>query len=315
METRRLGTTGLELSVVGIGTAAAGGTGWPGSWGNQPDELSVDAIVRAVELGANWIDTAPVYGFGHAESVVREALAQVGGVVRVLTKCGVGWKDGKPSLRLDAASVRRDIEASLERLGLDAVDMCLIHFPESDDRNEEGWAALAGLVGEGLVRHAGVSNFGPEQLRRLQSVHPVAVIEAPYSLLDRESEASVLPFATEVGAGVVVYRPLAGGLLAESGRRERFARLDAHDWRRSDPAFVGAALDGNLAQRERLAEIADGLGVPVERLAVAWVLRKPVVTAAIVGFRTPGHAEQLLPGFEAAIDAETVAAIERALTT
>jgi aryl-alcohol dehydrogenase-like predicted oxidoreductase len=313
VETRNLGATGLNLSILGLGTAAAGGSAWPGSWGEQPDDVSRATIDYAIQQGVNWIDTAPVYGFGHAEEIVGAALAGVKKQVHVTTKCGVTWENGKPRTRLDRDSVRSDVEASLARLGRDQIDICLIHFPEPDEQLEEGWSTLAELKNDGLIRYAGVSNFSTDQLRRVHALAPVEVIEVEYSLLNRVNETVTFPFARDVNAGVVVYRSLAAGLLAQSNGPERFRRLDQNDWRRNHGDFQGQALEAKLAVREQLLGIAKEASVTLEQLALAWAARQQPVASAIVGFRTPEQAKNVLAGFSPVLAPEILDAIDAVL--
>jgi aryl-alcohol dehydrogenase-like predicted oxidoreductase len=313
MEARELGNTGLRLSVLGLGTAVAGGRAWPGSWGDQSDDVSRATIEYAIQQGVNWIDTAPVYGFGHAEEVVGATLAGVDKQVIVTTKCGVTWENGKPRTRLDRDAVRSDVEASLVRLRRDRIDICLIHFPDPDEQLEEGWSALIELKAEGVIGHVGVSNFGSDQLRRVNALAPVEVIEVEYSLLNRASETETFPFARDAEAGVVVYRTLAAGLLTQSSGRERLRTLDQNDWRRRSDDFQGASLDRKLAVRDQLLTIATNASMTLEQLALGWAARQPPVVSAIVGFRTPAQASAVLARFDPALDAETLAAIDQVL--
>ena len=214
MRTRQLGSTDLHLSVLGIGSFALGGAQWKFSWGPQDDQASVDAIVRAVELGVNWIDTAPVYGYGHAEEVVGAALKRCRPKPLVATKCGSRWEaDGTIYRRLRKASVHEEAEASLRRLGVDVIDLYQMHWPQPEAEIEEGWSAMADLVKAGKVRHIGLSNCSVAQMERLQTIHSIASLQPPYSLLHRDIEADILPFCGRQHIGVVVYSPMQKGLL------------------------------------------------------------------------------------------------------
>ena len=313
METRDVGATGLRLSVLGLGSAAAGGNAWPGSWGDQSDDVSRATIECAIQHGVNWIDTAPVYGFGHAEQIVGAALAGLNEHVHLTTKCGVTWEDGKPRTRLDRDSVRSDVGASLTRLRRDQIDVCLIHFPEPDEQLEEGWSTLVELREEGLLGALELSNFSTDQLRRVHALAPVELIEVEYSLLNRVSETVTFPFARDVNAGVLVYRSLAAGLLTQSNGLERFSRLDPNDWRRNHEDFQGQALVANLAMREQLLGIAGDASMTLEQLALAWAVRQQPVASAIVGFRTPEQAKDVLARFNTVLPPEVLSAIDAVL--
>src|SRR5437773_2381273 len=235
METRNLGNSDLKITRVGFGAWALGGGGWEFAWGPQDDEDSIAAIHRALELGVNWIDTAAAYGFGRSESVVGRALQGLATRPYVFTKCSLLEGRGRQvvhSLKRD--SILREAGDSLERLGVDAIDLYQIHWPIPAHDIEEGWAALAELKEQGLVRHIGVSNFTAGQLRRIRSIAPVETIQPPYSLIDRAAEADVLPAAEQDGIGVIVYSPMGSGLLTGAITRERIAAMPDDDWRKSD---------------------------------------------------------------------------------
>src|SRR5919199_2122803 len=238
LKTTALGATGLEITRVGFGAWAIGGGGYDWGWGTQDDEDSVTAIQHVLGLGVNWIDTAAQYGFGHSEAVVGRALAGLDDRPYVFTKGGQPEGPGRTtvqSLRRD--SLRRELEGSLTRLGLDAVDLYQIHWPKPDDEIEEGWSTLVELRDEGLVRHIGVSNFSVEQLRRIQQIAPVETLQPPYSLLARDAEDEILPFAEGEGIGVIVYSPMGSGMLTGAMTRGRIAGLPDDDWRKHDPRF------------------------------------------------------------------------------
>lgn len=294
MQTRRLGNSELEITPVGFGAWAIGGGGWEFAWGEQDDRDSVEAIHRALETGVNWIDTAAVYGLGHSEEVVRRALEGWSGHrPYVFTKCGLRWDEGgHPYEVLEAASIRRECEDSLRRLGVDAIDLYQIHWPT--DRVEdidEGWAEMARLREEGKVRWIGVSNFDVAQLRRAQAIAPVTSLQPPYSLIRREVEEEILPFCQQEGIGTIVYSPMASGLLTGAMTRQRVAGLPEDDWRRRHPDFQEPQLSQNLALVERLREVGARHGRSPGEVAVAWTLRHPAVTGAIVGARTARQVE------------------------
>jgi aryl-alcohol dehydrogenase-like predicted oxidoreductase len=314
MRTRKLGTSDLHLTTVGFGAWAIGGGGWAFGWGPQDDEESIRAIHRALDLGVNWIDTAAVYGLGHSEEVVARALADRRGQVIVATKCGLRWKEGGmiyPSL--NAASVQREVEDSLRRLRAETLDLYQVHWPNPDREIEEGWAAMARLVEQGKVRHAAVSNFSVEQMRRAQRIHPITALQPPYSMVDRAVEREILPFCAEHGIGVVAYSPLQNGLLTGKFSRERMQRLESEDWRHGSPSFQEPNFERTLELVERLRPLAAEHGRTAAQLAVAWVLRRPEVTSAIVGARRPGQIEETAPAGDWELAGEDLERIERIL--
>jgi aryl-alcohol dehydrogenase-like predicted oxidoreductase len=290
MRTRRLGQSDLFITPVGFGAWAIGGAGWEFGWGNQDDSQSVAAIREAIDLGVNWIDTAAVYGLGHSEEVVARALGGLNNRPYVFTKCGMVWGDDrKVGFRLKADSVRRECEASLRRLKVDAIDLYQIHWPRPEEDIEEGWRALARLKEEGKVRHIGVSNFNADQIARAQEIAPVTSLQPPYSLLHREVESEVLPYAAAQHIGVIAYSPMASGLLTGAMTRERIGRLPADDWRRSSRDFREPLLTRNLRLARLLRDVGVRHGRKPTEVAVAWVLRNPAITGAIVGARRPGQ--------------------------
>ncbi|MGO9308708.1 MAG: aldo/keto reductase [Spirochaetia bacterium] len=294
MTTRRLGRNGPQLTRIGLGTWAIGGAGWKYSWGSQDDADSVAVIHEALDLGINWIDTAAVYGHGHSEEIVGKALAGRREKVFVATKCGrTRNPDGSIAAVLDAASVRSELEGSLRLLKTDWIDLYQIHWPDPEPKIEEAWEEIGKAVKAGKVRYAGVSNFNPAQLRRIQPIHPVASLQPPYSMLRRDVEKEILPFCAENGIGVICYSPLQMGLLTGAFSAERVASLAADDVRRNNPYFTEPNLGRNLALVEKLRPIARRSGRSVGELALAWVLSRPEVTAAIVGGRRPGQAKAL----------------------
>jgi aryl-alcohol dehydrogenase-like predicted oxidoreductase len=309
LRTVELGRTGLEITPVGFGAWALGGGGYDWGWGTQEDEESVAAIHHAVELGINWIDTAAQYGFGHSEEVVGRALAGLGDGERpyVFTKGGQPEGPGRTTLQsLWRDSLRREIEGSLERLGLDAVDLYQIHWPIPDEEVEEGWSTLVELKEEGLARHIGVSNFDVAQLRRAQAIAPVETLQPPYSLVDRDVEAEILPYAEREGIGLIVYSPMGSGLLTGAMTRERIASLPDDDWRKRSPGFQEPQLSRNLELVERLKRVAEPHGVSPGAVAVAWTLRHPAVDGAIAGFRRPDQVDPIIPAASLELSDEDV---------
>jgi aryl-alcohol dehydrogenase-like predicted oxidoreductase len=311
LKTTQLGTTGLEITCVGLGAWAIGGGGYDWGWGTQEDEDSIAAIHHALELGLNWIDTAAQYGFGHSEEVVGRALAGLGQRPYVFTKGGQPEGPGRKTLQsLRRDSLRRELEGSLSRLGVDAVDLYQIHWAIPDEEIEEGWSTLVGLRDEGLVRHIGVSNFSVGQLRRIQQIASVETLQPPYSLVDREVEKEILPFAEREGMGVIVYSPMGSGLLSGAMTRERIASLPEDDWRKHDPRFQEPQLSERLALVERLVAVAQRHGVAPGAVAVAWTLRNPAVDGAIVGFRRAGQVDPIVGAANLELGEDDIAMIE-----
>lgn len=311
MRTNRLGWTDLELTTIGLGTWAMGGGGWSFAWGPQDDEESISTIHRAIELGINWIDTAPVYGLSHAEEVVGKALKGLKEKPIIATKCGRVWdEDGNISGCLKKDSIHSEVEESLGRLGIDVIDLYQIHWPIPDEDIEEAWGAIADLIREGKVRYGGVSNFSVEQLKRIHPIHPVASIQPPYSILVRDIEHELLSFCEENNIGVIAYSPMQKGLLTGTFTSERMQNLPEDDHRRRDPMFQEPELSNNLAFVEKLCSVAEKKGKTVAQLAISWVLRRPEVTAAIVGARHPFQIEETVVAGELMLSKEDIDAID-----
>jgi aryl-alcohol dehydrogenase-like predicted oxidoreductase len=291
MKTKQLGNSDLSITPLGFGAWAIGGSGWEFGWGKQDDKQSVAAIHRALELGVNWIDAAAVYGMGHSEEVVAFALRTWPGPrPYVFTKCGLRWDEqGYVHRNLNADSIRRECEDSLRRLDVDVIDLYQIHWPT--ESLEEGWITMAQLQKEGKVRWIGVSNFNVEEIRRVQAITPTTSLQPPYSLVRREVEQGILPYCRSNGLGVIVYSPMASGLLTGVMTRERAANLPDTDWRSRDIEFTEPRLSKNLALVERLRKVGERYGRPPGQIAIAWALRNPAVTGAIVGARNAKQVE------------------------
>ncbi len=311
LRTSQLGGTGLEITRAGFGAWAIGGGGWEFGWGPQQDEESIAAIRRAVELGINWVDTAAAYGFGRSERVVGRALEGLSERPYVFTKASL-LDDGTGHVRhsLKRDSVLREAEASLRRLGIEAIDLYQIHWPVPEQDIEEGWSALAELKEQGLVRHIGVSNFDAAQLRRIQSIAPVETLQPPYSLVDRAVQDEILPFAEREGIGVIVYSPMGSGLLTGAMTRERIEQMPADDWRARDPRFTEPQLSRHLALAARLQAVADRHAVTPGAVAVAWTLRNPAVDGAITGFRRPDQVDPIVAAADLELTDEGLNEIE-----
>lgn len=295
--TRRLGASSLELTTVGLGTWALGGGDWAFSWGAQDDAESVRTIHAALEAGINWIDTAPIYGLGHSEKIVGRALAEWSGPRPVVaSKCGRVWDDvGRVGGRLTPRSVRQECEDSLRRLGRDCIDLYQVHWPDPDQEIEYAWEEMARLMAEEKIRYAGVSNFSMEQIQRCQSIHPVASLQPPYSMLRRDVEEDLLPFCAQEGMGLLAYSPLQKGLLTGKISRQRVAGFPEDDHRRNDPMFNEPRLSKILAQVEQLGECARRRNISSAQLSIAWVLRRSEMTSAIVGARHPAQVTETAP--------------------
>lgn len=290
---RRLGNTDLQLTRVGLGAWAIGGGGWAYGWGEQDDAQSIATIRHGVESGLNWIDTAAYYGLGHSEQIVGRALREIPSAQRplVFTKCGLQFDEqtphAQPLRNLKPASIRRELEASLRRLGVDCIDLYQCHWPDDATPVAETWAEMARFVEEGKVRAIGVSNFSVEQLEQAEAVRHVDSLQPPFSLIRPGAGSDVIPWSKAHGTGVIVYSPLQSGILTESFSRERLAAMAADDWRRGSSDFQEPKLTQNLALRDRLRPIAERHGVSVSAVAIAWTTQFPGVTGAIVGARSP----------------------------
>ena len=317
ISTAALGRSGAAFTRLGLGTWAIGGP-WRFGWGPVDDEESIAAIRRAVDEGINWIDTAAVYGLGHAEEIVGRALSghATSHDVFVCTKCGRKTRpDGAPYGDLRAESIRAECEASLRRLGVERIDLYQIHWPDPDSGTplEESWSAMAELVDEGKVRWIGVSNFDVDQLERCEAIRHVDSLQPSLSMVQRRALRDVIPWAAAHQTGVIVYSPMASGLLSGSFDRDRLESLPSDDMRRGRPEFGEPWLSRNLALVERLRAIADELGCAVAELAIAWTLAQDGVTGAIVGARRPAQLDTWIGAGDLELSGETLRAIDEAI--
>jgi aryl-alcohol dehydrogenase-like predicted oxidoreductase len=311
LNTTQLGQTGLEITRVGFGAWAIGGGGYDRGWGSQDDDESIATIRHALELGVNWIDTAAVYGFGHSEQVVGRALDGLSDRPYVFTKCSqLEGRDRRIVHSLKRDSVLREAEASLGRLGIDAIDLYQIHWPIPDEDIEEGWRAMAELKEQGLVRHIGVSNFDVGQLRRIQQIAPVESLQPQYSLIERGVEREILPFCEAEGIGVIVYSPMGSGMLTGAMTRERVEGMPEDDWRKHDERFNEPQLSENLALVDRLTAVAEHHDTTPGAVAIAWTLRTPAVDGAIVGFRSPAQVDPMMAATNVELTDEDITTIE-----
>jgi aryl-alcohol dehydrogenase-like predicted oxidoreductase len=309
----QLGETGLQITRVGFGAWAIGGGGWEFGWGPQDDDESIAAIHHALEQGVNWIDTAAAYGFGRSEQTVGRALGGLSDAERpyVFTKCSLlEGPDRKVLHNLKRDSVLREAEASLKRLGLDAIDLYQIHWPNPAADIDEAWLALADLKAQGLVRHIGVSNFDVDQLRQIQQIAPVETLQPQYSLIERDVERELFPFAEREGIGVIVYSPMGSGMLSGGMTRERVEQLPEDDWRKHDTRFNEPQLSRNLELVDRLEQVAERHDTTPGAIAVAWTLRNPAVDGAIVGFRRPDQVDPILTAAKLELTNQDIAEIE-----
>lgn len=315
MRTRQLGNSDIELTTIGLGAWAIGGSGYAFGWGPQNDTDSIQTIHTALDLGINWVDTAPVYGLGHSEEIVGKAIRGVGERPYISTKCGLVWPaDGKRvSHDLSATSVKRECEASLKRLGIEVIDIYTIHWPTPDERIEEAWAAIADLIQAGKVRYGGVSNFSVEQARRVASIHSVTSLQPPYSMLVRDIEHDVLPYCREKKIGVVVYSPMQNGLLTGKMTPARIDALPKKDWRRRNEHFQEPELTPNLELVYGLSLIAEELGRTPAQIAIAWAVAGNGVTSAIVGARRPEQIEENAAASDLQLSEATIERIEELL--
>lgn len=310
MRMRRLGQTDLELTVIGMGTWAIGGP-WEYGWGPQNDEDSAAAIRTAIESGVNWIDTAAAYGCGHAEEVVGRILKKLGEKPIVATKCSILWNEKRQKLTcLRRQSVIAECEASLKRLGVDVIDLYQMHWPDPDEQLEEGWEAMMRLREQGKVRYIGVSNFSVRQLERAKRICPPVSLQPPYSMIRRDAEAVLLPYCKKNQMGVVAYSPMQKGLLTGKYSAEKVAALAEDDHRHSDPDFHGERFAANLRLVDGITEIARRCGRTPAQLAIAWVLRRDEVTAAIVGARGAKQIEETVSAGDWQLTADDIAEID-----
>ena len=323
LPTRQLGTSDLNITRVGFGAWATGGGGWSYGWGPQDDNESIAAINHALELGANWIDTAAVYGLGHSEEVVGRVLKQRPAVDRpyVFTKCGLVWdpKDPMKDARriLSPDSIRRECDASLRRLGVERIDLYQFHRPDEETKTpvEESWRMMVQLQEEGKVRAIGVSNFDVSLLRKCEAIHHVDSLQPPFSLIRREEAAAEIPWCNANRTGVICYSPMQSGILTDSFSAERVKKMPPDDWRPKSANFQTPKLERNIKLRDSLKPIAARHGTTVSSIAVAWTLAWPGVTGAIVGARSPAQVDGWIDAAKLTLSAgdldEIAAAIER----
>ncbi len=311
MKTRRLGNSDLNLTVIGLGTWAQGGAGWKFGWGPQDDEQSIAAIHQALDSGINWIDTAAVYGLGHAEEVLGKALKGMSEKPIIATKCARNWDEDGNIVKVQTRdSIRQEVENSLKRLNIEIIDLYQVHWPEPEEQIEEGWETMTELVKEGKVRYIGVSNYSVEQLERISPIQKPASLQPPYSMIKPDFEKDLLPYCDKHNIGVVCYSPMYKGLLTGKITRERLEGLAHSDHRRNDPNFNEPKLSQNLELVENLKPIAADLGITLAQLSIAWTLRWPAVTSAIVGARNANQLQETVAAGSVELSQDVIATIQ-----
>ena len=299
MNKKKLGNSDMELTPIGVGAWAMGGGGWAFGWGPQDDAQSIAAIHAALDRGVNWIDTAAIYGLGHSEEVVARALAGRSNKPYIFTKCSLVWNEKREVGRsLKPDSIRRECEASLRRLKVDAIDLYQVHWPDPEPEIEDAWKTLAELQNSGKVRWIGVSNFNVSQMERCRKIAPVTSLQPPYSAVSPEVEDEILPYCLQHGIGVIVYSPMKSGLLTGKMTRERVAHFPEDDFRRKALNFQEPHLSRNLELAERMKQIGARHGRSAGEVAIAWTLRHPAVTGAIVGMRSAEQVEGVIGAME-----------------
>ncbi|MFA6175805.1 MAG: aldo/keto reductase [Phycisphaerae bacterium] len=312
MKKSKLGNSRLEITKVGLGTWAIGGP-WQFGWGRQDDNDSMDAIVESLDAGVNWLDTAPIYGCGHSETIIGKVLKKIGQKPIIATKCGLIWNDKKEKIScLKAKSILAECDASLKRLGVETIDLYQMHWNQPDE-DIEGFEAMAKCVKAGKVRYLGVSNFTVEQMERVTKIHPLTSLQPPYSMFRRDIENDILPFCEKNNIGVIVYSPLQKGLLSGKFTPAKVAALPADDVRHNDTNFKSPLLEKNLKVIDRLAEIAKRNRITVAQLAIGWTLRDSAVTAAIVGARRKGQISETAPAADVELSSDDINEIEEIL--
>jgi len=310
MQTRKLGNTELELTTVGLGTWAMGGP-WQFGWGPQDDDEAIAAIIKALDMGINWIDTAPAYGLGHSEELIGQALGRTGAKPLIATKCGILGNEKREKVTcLKKRSIRKECHDSLRRLGIDVIDLYQMHWPDPDDDVEEAWGEMVRLKEQGKVRYLGVSNFAVEHLDRIRRIHEPVSLQPPYSMLHREAEDELLGYCAANNIGVIAYSPMQRGLLTGKFSPERLAELAVDDHRRRNPDFQEPQFSATMELVEELKVIAGRNGRTCAQLAISWVLRRSEVTAAIVGARRPAQIEETAPAGDWSLSEKDIKEIE-----
>jgi aryl-alcohol dehydrogenase-like predicted oxidoreductase len=310
----------MSITRVGFGAWAIGGGGWFFGWGAQDDAESQAAIRHAVELGINWIDTAAVYGLGHSEEIVARAVSALppGDQPFIFTKCGLVWDEhdrSAPPRRVGQPdSIRRELAASMRRLGRERIDLYQMHWPPDDATPiAEYWSTLLALKHDGKIRAVGLSNHTVEQLAAAEAIGHVDSLQPPLSMIARDA-APEIAWCAQHQTGVIVYSPMHSGLLTGSFTIERAKRLPPDDWRSRSPDFTGEGLQRNLALVDALRPIAARHRANVAAIAVAWTLAWPGVTGAIVGARNAGQVDGWIGAADLSLSKDDLADIAAAIT-
>jgi aryl-alcohol dehydrogenase-like predicted oxidoreductase len=294
MDKKKLGNSDMNLTPIGFGAWAIGGGDWQFAWGPQDDNDSIAAIHKALELGINWIDTAAAYGLGHSEEIVARALKTTSHKPYIFTKCGLVW-DEKREITNSLKQIRREAEASLRRLQVEAIDLYQVHWPKPDEEIEEAWGVMADLQKEGKVRWIGVSNFSVSQMERVMKIAPITSNQPPYSMLNRAVEAEILPFCEKNNISVINYAPMHSGLLTGAMTKERVANFPSNDFRRNAKNYQEPLLSRNLGVADFIGKIGAKRGVSAGVVAIAWTRHHSAITAAIVGGRNAKQVEGVIP--------------------
>jgi aryl-alcohol dehydrogenase-like predicted oxidoreductase len=312
MQKRQLGKTDLFITPLGFGSWAVGGGGWQFAWGSQDDRESIAAITRALDLGINWIDTAALYGLGHSEEIVARAIKESAERPYIFTKCSMVWDEkGNIGHSLKRDSIRREVEDSLRRLQVEVIDLYQIHWPDPENDIEEGWNTLSDLKREGKVRYIGVSNFNVKQLKRAMAIAPIDTLQPPYSLIHPDAQDEILPFCEKNNIGVIVYSPMMSGLLTGKMTRQRIMNFPEDDWRKNNPEFQEPRVSRNLWLAELLKNIGRRHGLSAGEMAIAWTLRLPAVTGAIVGGRNPDQVDGMVGAADFRLNKDEIDGIDR----
>jgi aryl-alcohol dehydrogenase-like predicted oxidoreductase len=313
LEKKKLGNSNMDISILGYGAWAIGGTGWEYGWGEQDDNDSIKSIHKSLEMGVNWIDTAAVYGLGHSEEIVRKAVKEWDGdKPYIYTKCGlVGDDKGRVRRILEPESIRTECENSLRRLKTDAIDLYQIHWPpvRNEDKIYAAWEMMTRLKDEGKVKYIGVSNFNAKQIRMAEEISPVTSLQPPYSIIVRDIEDETLPYCRKRNIGVIAYSPMYSGLLTGKMTKERIENMPEDDWRKRDPEFKEPKLSANLQLVERLKYIGDKYHRTPGEIAIAWTLLNPAVTASIVGARNEVQASEVMRSHDIKLNEEDIESI------
>jgi aryl-alcohol dehydrogenase-like predicted oxidoreductase len=315
LKKRKLGNSDINITQIGYGAWAIGGSGWEYAWGKQDDADSVKSIHKSLEMGVNWIDTAAVYGLGHSEEIVQKAVKEWDGEKPyVFTKCGlVGVEGGKVRRVIDPESIRKECEESLRRLKVDIIDLYQIHWPpvRTEDKIYAAWEIMTRLKDEQKVKFIGVSNFNAKQIRMAEEISPVTSLQPPYSLIKREIEDETLPYCREKNIGVIIYSPMYSGLLTGKMTNERIENMPEDDWRKRDAEFNEPLLSTNLQVVNKLKEIGNKYRRTPGEIAIAWTLLHPAVTAAIVGARNESQAAEVMRSWDIKLDEEDIDKLEQ----